>query len=315
LCGSTAPRYVDHLGNVWSGDRLFIGGGTFATPNQTILGTNDPELFRNRREGNFSYDIPLKPGPYELHLYFAETLFGENNPAGGGESSRVFSIYISGKPVLWAFDVLADAAGSNRADERVFKDVSPGPDGLLHVKVAALLKEQPFLNALEVLPGIPGKMRPVRILAGDRSSQTDRSGKLWEPDRYFSRGTTVTRSDPVTNTADPELYRGERYGNFVYTIPAAEGRYAVTLRFAESWFGPGKPASGGAGNRLFDIYCNGSTLLHNFDIFRAAGGGQRAIERTFHGIVPNAQGKIVLSFVPVENYASVNAIEVVDEGG
>jgi hypothetical protein len=37
------------------------------------------------------------------------------------------------------------------------------------------------------------------------------------------------------------------------------------------------------------------------------------VERTFHGVTPNAQGKIVLSFVPVVNYASVNAIEVEDE--
>jgi len=54
-------------------------------------------------------------------------------------------------------------------------------------------------------------------------------------------------------------------------------------------------------------------LLHSFDVFRAAGGDHRAVERTFHGIAPNAQGKIVLSFVPVTNYACVNAIEVVDE--
>ena len=70
----------------------------FATPNHVISGTPDPELFRSRREGDFSYDVPLRPGVYELHLYFAETLFGENNTAGGGEASRVFRIYINGAP-------------------------------------------------------------------------------------------------------------------------------------------------------------------------------------------------------------------------
>ena len=83
--------------------------------------------------------------------------------------------------------------------------------------------------------------------------------------------------------------------------------------FAETWFGPGQPGGGGAGNRLFDVYCNGVALLRSFDIFRAAGGDHRAVEKTFRGIAPNAQGKIVLSFVPVVNYACVNAIEVVDE--
>jgi len=312
LCGSNAARYVDHLGNVWSGDRFFHGGSAFEAPNHTIRGTNDPEIFRARREGNFSYDIPLKPGVYELHLYFAETLFGDNNTAGGGESSRVFNVSINGKPVLVSFDVLSDAAGSNTADERVFKDVSPAADGLLHLKFSESFKEQPFLNALEILAGIPGKTRPVRIVTATRSL-TDRRGTVWGPDRYFSRGFTVTRFEPVANTPDPELFQNERYGNFTYTIPVAEGHYAVTLRFAETWFGPGKPPGGGIGSRAFDIYCNGVALLRNFDVYRAAGGGQRAIEKTFHNIVPNAQGKIVLSFVPVVNYANVNAIEIVDE--
>jgi len=94
----------------------------------------------------------------------------------------------------------------------------------------------------------------------------------------------------------------------------ADGRYTVTLRFAETWFGPGKPSAGGAGSRIFDVYCNGIALLRNFDIFRAAGAAQRAVEKSFPGIAPNAQGKIELSFVPVVNYACVNAIEVVDDG-
>jgi len=37
------------------------------------------------------------------------------------------------------------------------------------------------------------------------------------------------------------------------------------------------------------------------------------LDKTFHGLTPNAQGMLVLNFVPVENYAEVNAIEVVDE--
>jgi hypothetical protein len=144
-------------------------------------------LFRQRREGDFSYDIPLKPGVYELHLYFAETLFGENNTAGGGESSRVFNVSINGKPLLWGFDALSDAGGSNTADERVFKDISPAADGMLHVQFAGLVNNVPFLNALEIMPGIPGRMRPVRIVARGRN-YTDQRGQVWGADRYFSHG-------------------------------------------------------------------------------------------------------------------------------
>jgi hypothetical protein len=312
LAGSSESRYVDRSGNIWSADRFFHGGSVFATPNQVIEGTPDPELFRWRREGDFSYDVPLKPGVYELHLYFAETLFGENNTAGGGEASRVFRVSINGKPTLWAFDVISDAGGSNTADEKVFKDISPAPDGLLHVRFAGLVNNVPFLNAMEILPGIPGKMRPVRIVARSRN-YTDQRGRVWGADRYYSHGNVVARSEPVANTPDQEMFRAERFGHFTYAIPVTEGRYTVTMRFAETWFGPGKPGGGGPGSRIFDLYCNGSALMRNFDLFRTAGGSQRAMEKSFHDIAPNAQGKIVLSFVPVENYASVNAIEVADE--
>lgn len=318
LAGASVTRYVDRTGNIWSGDRFFRGGTVFSTPSHMILGTTDPELFRSRREGDsrhegdFSYDIPLKPGLYELHLYFAETLFGENNTAGGGESSRVFRIGINDKLILPAFDIISDAGGSNTADEKVFKDISPAADGKLHVRFAALVNSAPFVNALEIVPGIPGKMRPVRIVTRARN-YTDQAGRLWGADRYFSRGFAVVRSEPVSNTPDPEIFTAERFGNFIYTIPATDGRYAVTLKFAETWFGPGQPGAGGVGSRLFDVFCNGTSLLRNFDVFRSAGGAQRAVERTFHGLTPNAQGKIVLSFVPVVNYASVNAIEVEDE--
>jgi hypothetical protein len=43
-------------------------------------------------------------------------------------------------------------------------------------------------------------------------------------------------------------------------------------------------------------------------------GATGRLTKTFHGIAPNAYGKIVLCFVPVVNYGCVNAIEVVDEG-
>jgi hypothetical protein len=70
---------------------------------------------------------------------------------------------------------------------------------------------------------------------------------------------------------------------------------------------------GGPGSRVFDVYCNGVALLRSFDIFKEAGGEGRPLDRTFSGIRPNAQGKIVLTFVPVASMPSLNAIEVVED--
>jgi hypothetical protein len=36
--------------------------------------------------------------------------------------------------------------------------------------------------------------------------------------------------------------------------------------------------------------------------------------RKFSGLEPNAQGKLILSFVPVEGYATVSGIEVLPQG-
>src|SRR5437016_4196999 len=314
LAGSNVARYVDHFGNTWTGDRFFKGGAVFSAPSgYHIIGTQDPVLFQSRREGIFSYDIPLKPGVYELHLYFAETLFGDGNIAGGGETYRLFDILANGKPLVSGLDVVTDAPGANTADIKVYKDISPAPDGFLHLTFPRAIKENSFLNAIEILPGIPGRLHPVRIMARDTSVNT-KDGKPWGADSHFIRGQRVTRAEAIKGAADPELYMGERYGNFVYSIPVAPGQYTATLLFCETWFGPRKPAGGGAGDRVFDVYMNGTALLRNFDIFKEAGGEDRPLHKVFHSLQPNAQGKLVFSFVPVKNYACINAIEILDEG-
>ena len=310
--GLADPKFVDSIGNTWLSDRWFVGGDVASSPKRAILRTSDPVLFQSRREGDFHYRIPLDPGVYELHLYFCERVFGAGNLAGGGETSRLFHVLANGIPLIQMLDVVSDAGGPNTADVKVFKDIRPGPDGFLNLHFSPF-KERAFVNGIAVLPGIPGRMRPLRILAGS-SSYRDRQGLQWGPDQFSLGGQTVTRSETVDGTTDPELYQAERFGNFSYAIPLADGRYSVTLHFAENWFGPSKPASGGIGSRLFDVHANGVTLLKNFDLFKTASGGNRAVTRTFRILAPNAQGKLVLSFVPVANYACVNAIEVVAEG-
>ena len=85
------------------------------------------------------------------------------------------------------------------------------------------------------------------------------------------------------------------------------------MRFCEGHYGKRNAGGGGLGSRVFDVYSNGVALLRGFDIFKEAGGEGKPIDRTFSGIRPNAQGKILLTFVPVAGMACVNGIEVVDE--
>jgi Malectin domain len=310
LAGLENGNYTDRSGRVWEGDRYFQGGSVFDCGDRPIFGTREPRLFQTRREGTFSYDIPLAPGVYELRLYFAETLYGEDNAAGGGETTRIFDIFANGKHLLQNFDVIGEV-GATTADIRAFKDITPDADGKLHLRFEAVTNAA-FVNAIEITPGTPGRLRPVRIVSRDHG-YTDNQGQTWEPDRYARGGQLVVRTQPVETAADPELFHGERFGNLRYVIPVPPGRYAVTLYFAEAWFGPGTPAGGGTGSRVFDILANGVALRRGFDIFKEAHGNHRAVSFTTHGLEPDAQGKLEISLHPVRNYACVNAIEVVDE--
>lgn len=309
LCGSSRSGYRDRQGREWDADAFYSGGSTSVVPAHPIWRTRDPFLFRSMRTGEFSYKIPLKPGVYEMRLYFADTAYAPGSAMEGGENVRVFNVLINGVLALRNFDIIADA-GPSTADVKVFKDVGPAKDGYLHLALSKAT-DMPLINAVEIVPGTPHRLRPVRIITQD-STLTDQNGTTWNPDDYFLGGRTIARFGTISGPEDPEIFARERYGNFSYAIPVANGRYAVTLRFAETFWGPSSQGGGGASSRVFDVYCNGTALLRNFDMFREA-GSHRQIVKTYHGLQPNAQGKLLLSFVPQVNYANVSAIEVVDE--
>jgi hypothetical protein len=318
LCGYMKDKYVDRAGRIWGGDRYFTGGVAVEQKFPFLQGTTDPTMYRNARVGEFSYDIPVNPGPYELRLYFAETTWGPGTTRGGGEASRIFSVVLNEKPLLSDFDVLSNAGENNLAYTRVFKDVTAGSDGKIHLTFKRQ-SDIPFVNAIELVPQVQDKVSPVRIVMQE-SSFLDHAGRLWDSDRYASGGVLVAHRKVDVDAADPYLFNGERYGHFTYQIPVAPGRYTVTLYFTEAYFGTDevyfdadtpRPNYGNA--RIFDVYANGVSLLRNFDILQKAGKPNKAVTESFHGIEPNAAGQIVLSFVPVKNYACVNAIEVTDE--
>jgi hypothetical protein len=311
IAGYSKNEYVDHSGKVWEGDRYFTGGTVASEPERFIFRTLDPTLYQSYRSGNFSYDIPLKPGDYELRLRFAELFFGPESYRGGGESNRIFSIDLNGKRLVQDLDVICDAGGSNTAYVRDFKDVSPAPDGYLHLKFVPY-RDEPMLSALEILPSTPGETRPIRIIAQD-NPYTDHEGRTWSADTYFLGGQLTHHKAVCAGTPDPGLYSSQRFGNFSYSLPVAPGKYHLTLRFSETYFGPDNPGGGGVGSRIFDVLANDRRLLHDFDVFKEAGGENRALDKSFSGLTPNAQGQIVLNFVPVVNYACVSGIELTEE--
>lgn len=312
--------YIDHAGKAWAADRYYAGGTPVRSPVGHIWRTQDAEIYRTSRQGEFQYQIPLKPGTYELHLHFAETFYGPEDQAGGGEGSRLMVVRANGRPLLADFDVAADADGSATADVKVFTDISPAQDGYLHLQFASVHGGRGMVSAIEILPGTPGRQRPLRILTRN-SPYYSNDSHWWSPDTYFKGGQLAERHGPVVAGEDPELYESERWGRFSYAIPAAPGRYSVLLHFAEHRFGPGSQdnyvgpphaANAGIGARVFNVLCNGKTVLREFDLFRTAGENRPVVKKAT-GLEPNPQGKLLLDFVPLKDYATVTAIEVLPE--
>jgi hypothetical protein len=312
LAGSTKP-YIDRVGRQWRADEYFAGGVAEPGPTDFLGRPPDPSLYRTMRYGDFSYAIPVPPGVYELRLHFAEPRFRSRTDVGidGGEDQRHFTVLLNGKGLLNDFDVVTDS-GNSAVDVRAFRDIAPAADGFVHLQFQGV-EGQPFVNAIELIPGVPGRILPIRIRASD-SSFTDQAGNIWNPDDYYIGGRLTTHKASVSRTPDPDLYLCERYGNFSYAIPVPPGRYAVTLYFAETYWDPEatSAAKGGVGSRVFNVSCNGAILLPDFDLLKEAKSFQ-AVSHTFHNLRPNGQGKLLLSFSPVVNYASVKAIEVRDE--
>jgi hypothetical protein len=314
LPGFMGERHIDQFGSVWLGDRYFSGGtSVYSSVVSPLFPLHQGlQMLTWAREGeDFTYHIPLQPGVYELRLYFVESEYGDD-PITGAENNRIFDVFVNGNRLLSSFDIVADAGGSRIPDIRVFTDVSPASDGLLHMKLRARLSKA-ILSGIELLPGIPGKIRPVRI-ASRPSPYTSPEGTFWSGDRFFRGGRLQPKNAGVEGTQNPVLYEAERYGHFRYSIPvAAHGLYTLVLGFSETSARGTAQAAENPGERRFNVFCNGQTLLKNFSILREAGGTDRALTKVFNHLEPSAQGKLDVDFIPVNNYACVSTITVLPE--
>ncbi len=308
---------VDHAGKLWSSDTEFTGGTAVKSGVLHIWRTQDEGFYRTSRQGqSFRYDIPLKQGIYELRLHFAETVYDPESTGTGAEGRRLMTVRANGKTLLSGFDVVADAGGGNTADVKIFPDISPDRGGYLHLEFSSDNGEPAIVSAIEILPGLRGHALPIRILPRQSPYYSDDS-RWWSPDSYFEGGRIATYTTPVTGTDDPELFESERWGNFTYAIPVPPGKYTLTLYFAARRVDPDQPAlpepeAKSAAARVFNVFCNGRPLLDNFDLASEARDKDVVIRR-FADLQPNAQGKLFLSFVPVDGYATVSGIEVLPE--
>jgi len=299
LMGTGRKTYVDHSGFSWKPDQYCSGGDSVTVPAQRIAGTEDPYLYLGGIRGIAHCVFPVKPGEYEIHLYFAETTDLQ-------VATHVTTLSINAGPDI-NFDVVDNAGGDGIATSYVLAGIRPEKDGAIHVDYTS---EVSLLNAVEVLPADSDNLLPVRITASP-FAVTDSNRQVWLSDRYFNGGRRTLFPDS-SKINDRGIYGYSRIGRFRYDIPVvARENYRVTLFFSEPWFGKHNWGNGGPGSRVFNVSCNGRMILENFDIM--AEGGTNNVVKTFDNVPASAQGKIELSFIPVINYPLVNAIEILPE--
>lgn len=300
LVGENRQGYTDTSGQIWSADKFCKGGTSLPLTNHHIQGTEENALFSGGRKGAFHCLIPAENGTYEMHLFFADT-------EGNEEAVRQVAFTVNGGQPQ-TLDVVDLAGGDDVATGRVLTGIHPSADGTVHLDFDG---EGSFVNAVELVPNSSNRMLPIRMHAGPVVVH-DSAGKIWSPDNSFSGGRRAFHPQVLPGHPDSALFQWERYGHFHYSIPViAKRQYTVTLYFTEAWFGAPNGAPGGAGSRVFNVFGDGTTLLTDFDILQQQENG--IAKTTFHHVKPTPQGVIDLYFLPVSNYALVNAIEIEDE--
>jgi hypothetical protein len=152
-----------------------------------------------------------------------------------------------------------------------------------------------------------------RVHAGG-GAYTDSQGNVWAADEQFVGGAPATNTGTITGalpaSTDQALYENERYGtSLLYNFQAPSALYQVTLKFSENYWTS-------AGSRVFNVMINGNTVLTNFDIFAAAGGEFKAVDKVFNNIQPDAQGRIIVQLGPTSaDNAKIDAIQIIPQPG
>jgi hypothetical protein len=290
-------------GENWSADSYFSGGRTHSS-SSTVQNTSYQSLYRTERWGNFTYELPVNSGSYDVNLHFAEVVFHEAN-------NRVFSVSIEGKTVISRYDIFGDA-GRMVPVEKSFQDIQVN-DGKLTITFTSHINNAK-ISGIEVLTGNSSTISdPVNQSPEPTSDETlyrinsgggsfNYNNVNWSGDRYFSGGNTHTSSSTVENTPLQSLYRSERWGNFVYDFPAESGTYDVVLHFAENVFHS-------SNERVFSVSIEGNTVLSRYDIF-ADVGRLKPTQKKFTGISVT-DGKLTIQFVRHVNNAKISGIEII----
>ncbi|MBV8808938.1 MAG: family 16 glycosylhydrolase [Acidobacteriaceae bacterium] len=279
------------------GPDAYYSGGTAASTTAAISTTGVPNpapqaVYQSERYGDFTYTIPgLHAGSnYNVRLHFAEFYWTST-------AQRIFNVSINGTSVLSNFDIIAAAGGANKAIVEQFTATADS-SGQITIQFTTV-KDDAKISGIEVQQASTN----VAINAGGNAEGSFGADEDYTGGKSFSTTATISTTG-VTNPAPQAVYQTERFGNFTYTIPGftAGSTHTVRLHFAEIYWTS-------AGQRIFNVSINGTTVLSNFDIIAAAGGPNKAIVEQFTEPA-NSSGQYVIHFTTVTDNSKLSGLEI-----
>jgi hypothetical protein len=122
--------------------------------------------------------------------------------------------------------------------------------------------------------------------------------QIVEPDMH---GLDLSDADCTVPSA---VFRSERFGDFTYTFPGLPpgASCLVSLYFCEFYWAK-------SGSRIFDVLINGVPVLTEFDILAEVGSPLKPTARKYIAVA-DGDGKVVVEFRSIENWAQATAIEL-----
>ncbi len=123
------------------------------------------------------------------------------------------------------------------------------------------------LRGVNVIKAKPLSL-PMKINVGGSALRDYLPDQEWRENAeygFLDGGVTQWSSNqPIANTEDDELYRSERWGLVLYRVRVPQGKYRITLLFAENYFNA-------ANQRSFDVTVEGKRTVTALDLYREVG--------------------------------------------
>lgn len=146
---------------------------------------------------------------------------------------------------------------------------------------------------------------PVQINAGGNAYRNFLPDQEWSEEveyGFLDGGVTQwSGNQPIANTEDDELYRAERWGLVLYRVRVPQGKYRVTLLFAENYFNA-------ANQRSFDVTIESKRVINALDLYREV-GAHAAYVRSVNEIEV-ADGLLDIHFAALQDQPLLNGLIV-----